>query len=246
MNCRKRGGMAAWRRPRRDRPDKKHAPEVYRGETDYPTIAVDVSGISGGVMITDTVPPGWTVLDAGGGVTFTVGSTTYITWEVGYSTTFDIVLLTPSDTMTGCAACGTQMMNTVAAWGTDCQDCARTASASASTYIQCDDGITSDKQVSAPLAPCSDDTFTYTNTYVFGNSFTVTPTWGGLFFTETLLHQTYVTGTAAVWVSNGPLSCAATFSESTAVACWSSPTSARRAPSTCPARRYRSTTRRGS
>ena len=195
---------------------KTMPPEVYRGETITATIAVDVSGISGGVMITDTVPPGWTVLDAGGGVTFTVGSTTYITWEVGYSTTFDIVLLTPSDTMTGCAACGTQMMNTVAAWGTDCQDCARTASASASTYIQCDDGITSDKQVSAPLAPCSDDTFTYTNTYVFGNSFTVTPTWGGLFFTETLLHQTYVTGTAAVWVSNGPLSCAATFSESTA------------------------------
>ena len=190
--------------------------EVYRGETVTATIAVDVNGISGTVIVTDTVPPGWTVIDAAGGAIFTVGSTTYITWEVGISTTFDIVLLTPSDTITGCAACGTQMTNVVAAWGTDCQDCVRTASASASTYIQCDDGITSNKQVSAPLVSCSEDTFTYTNTYIFGNSFTVTPTWGGLIFTETLEYQTYVTGTAAIWISYGPLSCAATFSESMA------------------------------
>ncbi|MFP4345119.1 MAG: family 16 glycoside hydrolase, partial [Anaerolineales bacterium] len=187
--------------------------EVYRGQTVTATIDVDLTGISGTVQITDTVPDGWTVVDADGGSVFTVSPTTYITWAVGLSTTFSVVLLTPDDSPTGCTACGTEMTNLVAAWGADCQDCVRTASASASTYIQCDDGVSSAKAVSAPLVPCSDETYTYTNTYTFGSAFVVTPTWGGLVFTETLPYQTYVTGTAAVWVSDGLSSCAATFSE---------------------------------
>ncbi|MBN1180575.1 MAG: hypothetical protein JXD18_15305, partial [Anaerolineae bacterium] len=190
--------------------------EVYRGETVTATISVDLSGISGTTTITDTIPEGWTVVDAGGGASFAISDTTYITWEVTASSAFTVVLLTPGDTITGCEACGMQMTNVVASVGFDCQGCVRTANASASTYVQCDDGVSSAKEVSAPLVPCSDDTYTYTNTYTFGSSFVFTPTWGGLAFTETLPHQTYVSGTAEIWISNGPLSCTATFSESTA------------------------------
>ncbi|MDX9955651.1 MAG: hypothetical protein RBT75_16240, partial [Anaerolineae bacterium] len=189
--------------------------EIYRGETVTTTISVDMTGITGTTIITDTIPDEWTVLDADGGTVFTIGATTYITWETDTSTTFTVILLSPNDTITGCETCGTLMTNAVATWGTDCQNCLREATASASTYIQCNDGIVSDKQVSSPIAPCSEESFTYTNTTVFGSTFMVTPTWGGLVFTETLPYQTYVTGTAEIWVSNGPLSCTATFSEST-------------------------------
>ena len=192
---------------------KSMPPEVYRGQTVTATINVDITGISGTVIVTDTVPPGWTVIDTGGGVSFTVGGTTYITWELSASTTLTVVLLTPDSNAGGCAYCGTQMTNVVAALGTDCQNCARQATANASVYIQCDEGVSSDKQVSAPLVPCSDETFAYTNTYSFASSWTVTPAWGGLLFTETLPYQTYVSGTAWVWVSNGATGCLATFSE---------------------------------
>ncbi|HOU15087.1 MAG TPA: hypothetical protein PKZ84_18410 [Anaerolineae bacterium] len=187
--------------------------QVYRGDQVNATITVNLTGITGGpVVVTDTLPAGWTVVDADGGNVFTVGGTTYITWEVTASSTFNVVLDTPAATPDGCSGCGFSTSNLVAAYGTDCQDCARTATAEAVVYVECDDGIVSDKQVSAPLAVCSDRTFIYTNTYSFGDTFIVTPTWGGLIFTESLVYsQTYATGTARVLVSAGATSCDANF-----------------------------------
>ncbi|HEY75553.1 MAG TPA: DUF11 domain-containing protein [Thermoflexia bacterium] len=193
---------------------KENVPgEIYLGEVVSPVITVDAANL-GSLVVTDTLPPGWSVLDADGGSVFTIGTTTYITWLVPGTTTTRLypVLQSPITDTTGCTYCGTQAVNTVEVRGADCQDCDHAAQATASTYIQCENDLTSrDKQV----APASAETctgFVYTNTYVFASSFAVTPTWQGMVFTDELPHQTYVPGSAGVWLSNGQ-SCAAVFSE---------------------------------
>ncbi|MGB9871378.1 MAG: hypothetical protein ACPLYD_06925, partial [Anaerolineae bacterium] len=191
---------------------KSMPPEVYRGEWVTPTITVNASGIVGSVVVTDQVPAGWSVVDADGGVTFTVGGVTYITWTLSGSAVLNPVFATP-DAATGCAYCGTLATNVVTATASDCQNCLQTATAQASTYLQCKEPVaTTFKQVSAPAETCTDPAFTYTNTYAFADTFIVTPTWQGMVFTETLPYQTYVTDSASVWMSDGALTCTAVFS----------------------------------
>ncbi|MGQ9522774.1 MAG: hypothetical protein ACUVTV_08670, partial [Anaerolineae bacterium] len=187
--------------------------EVYRGETVTATVTVNADGIVGSIVVTDQVPAGWSVVDAAGGVTFTVGGVTYITWTLSGSGTLNPVFATP-DAATGCQYCGTLATNIVTATASDCQNCTQTATASASTYLQCEEPVaTTFKEVSSPAQVCSDPAFVYTNTYAFAGSFTVTPTWQGMIFTETLPYQTYITGSASVWMSDGSITCTAAFSE---------------------------------
>jgi uncharacterized repeat protein (TIGR01451 family)/fimbrial isopeptide formation D2 family protein len=187
--------------------------EVYRGENVTATVAVNASGIVGTVVVTDQVPAGWSVVNAAGGNVFTVGGVTYITWTLTGTATLNPVFATP-DAATGCAYCGTAATNIVTATAVDCQNCRQTATAQATAYLQCEEPVaTTSKQVSAPVETCTDPAFTYTNTYAFADSFTVTPTWQGMIFTETLPYQTYVPGSASVWMSNGVLTCTAVFSE---------------------------------
>jgi len=186
--------------------------EVYRGETVTATVTVNASGIVGTVVVTDQVPAGWSVVDPAGGVTFTVDGVTYITWTLTGTATLNPVFATP-DAATGCAYCGTAATNMVTATAVDCQNCRQTATAQATAYLQCQEPVaTTDKQVSGPAEVCTDPAFTYTNTYTFADSFTVTPTWQGMVFTETLPYQTYVPGSASVWMSNGSVTCTAVFS----------------------------------
>jgi uncharacterized repeat protein (TIGR01451 family) len=188
--------------------------EVYRGENVTATVTVNASGIVGSILVTDQVPAGWSVVDPAGGNVFTVGGVTYITWTLSGSAILTPVFATP-DADTGCAYCGTAATNIVTATASDCQNCRQTAVAQATTYIQCQEPVArSFKQVSAPAETCASPAFTYTNTYTFASSFIVTPTWEGMIFTETLpFFQTYVTGSASVWMSNGALTCTALFSE---------------------------------
>jgi len=194
---------------------KENVPgEIYLGEVVSPVITVDAVNLYGPLVVTDTLPPGWSVLDSDGGNVFTVGATTYITWLVPGTTTTTLypVLQSPITDTTGCTYCGTSAVNTVEVRGTDCQDCDHAAQATASTYIQCENNLTSrDKQV----APASAETctgFVYTNTYAFASSFSVTPTWQGMVFTDEIPYQTYIPGSAGVWISD-TLSCPAVFSE---------------------------------
>jgi hypothetical protein len=174
---------------------------------------VNASGIVGTVVVTDQVPAGWSVVDPAGGVTFTVDGVTYITWTLTGTATLNPVFATP-DATTGCAYCGTAATNIVTATASDCQNCLQTATAQATAYVQCNEPVTKRtlKEVSAPAEVCTDPAFVYTNTYAFADSFIVTPTWQGMIFTETLPYQTYVPGSASVWMSNGVLTCTATFS----------------------------------
>ncbi|MCX7680514.1 MAG: hypothetical protein N2508_00860, partial [Anaerolineae bacterium] len=186
--------------------------EVYRGELVNATITVNADGIVGSIVVTDRVPAGWSVVNADGGNVFTLGGITYITWTLSGSTVLDLVLATP-DALTGCQYCGTAAVNTVTATARDCQNCRQAATAQAVTYVQCEEPVaTTEKQVSGPAQTCTDPAFAYTNTYIFADTFIVTPTWQGMVFTDTLLYQTYVTNSASVRVSDGSITCSATFS----------------------------------
>ena len=191
----------------------KDAPtDVYRGQAITTPITVNANGISGAIVVTDQVPAGAIVLDAGGGVTFTLGGATYISWTLGGSAVLTPVFVVPTNAAS-CAACGSAFTNIVTATARDCQNCQQTATAQSTTYIQCNDaGAQSAKLVSSPAPVCSSPAFTHTNIYTFAGSFVVTPTWGGLIFTETLVNQAYVSGTAQVWASDGVTACAASFS----------------------------------
>lgn len=187
--------------------------EVYRGQLITATIAVSGNGIVGSIVVTDQVPAGLVVVDASGGITFTQGGNTYITWTVTGSAVLTPVFAVP-DAPAGCGLCGLAIVNTVTARAVDCQNCQQTATAQAVTYIQCDEPeVTGTKLTSGPAEICAASSITLTNVYTFGSSFNVTPTWGSLIFTESLTNLTYTLGSASVWVSNGPVSCAATFSE---------------------------------
>jgi uncharacterized repeat protein (TIGR01451 family) len=113
-----------------------------------------------------------------------------------------------------CVCCGLIAANTLQATASDCQTCTVTESDSEETAIQCEEILNShDKEVS-PASAEACTTRTYTSTYVFGSSFIVTPTWQGMVYTDTLLNQSYVTGSAGILLYNGSLTCTAAFSES--------------------------------
>ncbi len=186
--------------------------EVYREQPIPAIISVSANGISGTIVVTDQVPAGLIVLDPAGGLTSTLGGNTYITWVITGSTVLTPVFAVPTGTA-GCPACGQAFTNVVTATMVDCRNCQQTATAQATTHVQCTDGLVDGRKwVSAPAPVCSSPAFTYTNVYTFANSFVVTPTWSGLIFTEALPYQSYVSGTASVFVSNGATSCAAAFS----------------------------------
>ncbi len=193
---------------------KTMPPAIYRGQVITSIVTVNANGIVGSIVVTDQAPAGLVVLDPAGGVTFTQGANTFITWTLSGS-----AVLTPVfavvDAPQGCALCGLPVTNIITATASDCQDCLQTATAQATTQIQCDEPeARGSKSVSGPAEVCAASALTFTNVYTFGSAFVVTPTWSSLIFTESLAYQTYTPGSATVWVGNGPVSCTATFSES--------------------------------
>jgi len=101
----------------------------------------------------------------------------------------------------------------VQARATDCNDCEHSADqVSARSYVQCQNSLSSrDKQVAPALAETCTG-FVYTTTYVFAPTFTVTPTWQGMIYTDELPYQAYLPGSAAIQLQDGQ-SCGAVFSE---------------------------------
>ncbi len=192
---------------------KTMPPAIYRGQPITSVVTVNASGITGNIIVTDQAPAGLIVLDPAGGVTVTQGGNTFITWTLSGS-----AVLTPVfaivDAPQGCALCGLPVTNIITATASDCQNCLQTATARATTQIQCDEPeARGSKSVSGPAEVCAASALTFTNVYTFGSAFVVTPTWSSLIFTESLAYQTYTPGLATVWVGNGPISCSATFSE---------------------------------
>ncbi len=148
--------------------------EMYLGEQMTYDLSVTYSGDttcvgnSSAITITDTIPDGFAIVDAGGGSVS--GST--ITWTISptappWSTT--ITLQAPS--YADCEDyCYTTATNTLEATVTDCCGCTLTASDSASIYLECEQLVDSEKTVSSVTGnweKCTE--ITYTNTYVFAD-----------------------------------------------------------------------------
>ena len=94
---------------------------------------------NGTVSVTQTIPAGWDVVDAAGGVITSTGAVTYIVWTAGAGVTaFTPQLASPTAASgSACNYCGNSAVTSVQARANDCQNCSRTASASAITEIQC-------------------------------------------------------------------------------------------------------------
>ncbi|MCS7061955.1 MAG: hypothetical protein RMN25_12440, partial [Anaerolineae bacterium] len=180
--------------------------EIQLGDVVTATIVVQAADVSGTVRVTDIIPPGWSVINPAGGVVTSSAGITQIVWTgvtgTG-TTTFTVVLQSPLTQTNVCALCGTAAVNVVQASAADCQSCAVTASSSATTQIQCNLGIGSQKTV-APASNESCSPYVYTNTFDFPASFPVSATWASMRLTESLANaQAYVTGTLNVLVVNG-------------------------------------------
>jgi len=129
------------------------------------------SGTTGAITVVDTVPAGFTVTGAGGGVWVPGGDGTggTITWTYTPPASLNTTVTFQSPLVDQCETyCNTTFTNSITASGIDCCGCSLSASDSETTAIECAEGVTSDKTSSSPTERCSDTT--YTNTYNFSAS----------------------------------------------------------------------------
>jgi len=126
------------------------------------------TGTTGDITVVDTIPDGFSVTDADGGIWVDDGSGTggTITWTYTPPASFSRTIILQSPDETECETyCNTIYVNSVTASGTDCCGCALNASSSETTAIECEEGVDSEKTATTPTERC--DTSTYTNTYIF-------------------------------------------------------------------------------
>ncbi|MBU7009885.1 MAG: DUF11 domain-containing protein [Theionarchaea archaeon] len=187
--------------------------EAYLGEQVTYTLSVTYTGDpvcvqnSSNITIVDTIPNGFTVVNSGGGAI--IGTT--IQWTILPTATpwsTNIVLQVPSYAQ--CELyCYTSAVNTLDATVTDCCGCVLTASATASTYLECEQLVDSEKTVASVPGnweKCTE--LTYTNTYVFAdNALLDTESWNSMVFYEEMANNQEYVSTQPVTITdnNNPL-----------------------------------------
>lgn len=117
------------------------------------------------IVVVDTIPDGFSIIDAGGG---DISGNT-ITWTVAPSVGLTTSIILQSPTYDDCEYCYTTAINTVTATVTDCCGCARTSSASQSTILECSETVTSSKTVSSDFNFQKCTPLKYTNSFSFPN-----------------------------------------------------------------------------
>ncbi len=181
--------------------------EIELGDPITVPVNVNASNITGFVVVTDTIPTGWSVLDADGGEISSNGVVTFVVWNnvPGDSiTNFTLVLQSPQENEDNtCEFCGLSAQNQVVARALDCQNCTQSASSQSSTEIQCALNVASAKVV-APASQETCSTYVYTNTYTFASEFDPLADWSSMSLTETLANaQELVPGTVIAYVISG-------------------------------------------
>jgi uncharacterized repeat protein (TIGR01451 family) len=129
------------------------------------------TGSTGNVTVVDTVPDGFTVVDAGGGVWIPGGGGTggTITWTYTPPASLNTSVTLQSPDRSQCETyCYTTFENSVTAAVTDCCDCALNASDSQTTAIECEELVDSEK-TAVPAAGIRCDNIQYTNAYIFAD-----------------------------------------------------------------------------
>jgi len=124
------------------------------------------------VTVVDTIPDGFTVTDAGGGIWVPGGGGTggTITWTYTPPAELDTSITLQSPDRTQCEAyCFTMFQNSISATGTDCCGCDLSATDSDSSAIECEEAVDSQKSAS-PVTNERCTNVQYTNTYDFTGS----------------------------------------------------------------------------
>ncbi len=127
------------------------------------------SGTAGVFTVVDTIPDGFTVIDAGGGLYVPGGGGTggTITWTYTPPAALNTSIIIQLPDRSQCESyCFTLFTNSVTVGGTDCCGCALSESASQTTAIECEELVDSNKTVTPSIGiRCTN--FEYTNTYDF-------------------------------------------------------------------------------
>jgi uncharacterized repeat protein (TIGR01451 family) len=128
-----------------------------------------LGGTPSAMTVVDSVPNGFTVADAGGGIWAAGGDGTggTITWSYTPPATLNTAITLQAPDRSQCEAfCFTTFDNSVTASGTDCCGCPLTASATQTSAIECEEAVDSEK-TAAPTTGERCDTIQYTNSYDF-------------------------------------------------------------------------------
>jgi uncharacterized repeat protein (TIGR01451 family) len=161
-------------------------------------LSCGTGGSSGTITVVDTVPNGFSLLDAGGGtwVPGAGGTGGTITWTYTPPATLSTTIVLQSPLRTECETyCYTTFSNTVTASMTDCCSCTLSATASQDSAIECEEFVDAVK-TAVPLPGVRCDTVEYTNSFNFGSAGVLLNT---LVFTEQAeLQQQYVPGSLTV------------------------------------------------
>ena len=181
----------------------------YTITSSYSGVTSCGGGATGNVMVVDTIPDGFTVVDVGGGAwTPGVGGTGgEIVWSYDPSSSLDTDITLQSPGVSDCETyCYTTFTNTVSATVTDCCDCDLSATASQTTAIECEPAdVSSDKSV-IPITTERCDILSYTNVYTFGA--TSSALLSDLTLTEHAEQgQTYVANSLTVSLGGSSQSC---------------------------------------
>ena len=122
------------------------------------------AGSTGIVTVTDDVPDGFIVVDAGGGTLLPSGDIEW-TFDPAVDPNFatSVILEVPTD----CGFCYNEFDNVLTAVATDCCGCQISATATAHMVIECDLDVTSELVVSPASIERCGDSVTFTDTHVF-------------------------------------------------------------------------------
>jgi len=159
------------------------------------------------ITVVDTIPAGFTVVDAGGGTWVPGGGGTggTITWTYTPPATLNTSITLQAPDRSQCETyCFTTFTNSATASGTDCCGCPLSTSASQSSAIECEEQVDSEKTVTpTPGIRCNE--LTYTNTYTFTPGASVNLQ--NLEFDDHAENQQrYVSGSLVVTLDGGPVS----------------------------------------
>jgi len=147
--------------------------QMYLGESITYNITASYTGpmscgnsSASNIVVVDTIPSGFSIINAGGG---SVSGNT-ITWTVTPALGLNTSITLQSPTYSDCEYCYTTATNDVTATVTDCCGCVRTASSSQSTVLECSETVSSNKYVSSNhnFEKCT--SIKYTNEFNFSDA----------------------------------------------------------------------------
>ncbi|MCK4760807.1 MAG: DUF11 domain-containing protein [Candidatus Aminicenantes bacterium] len=179
------------------------------------------SGSPGLITVVDTIPAGFTVVNAGSGTydasalpTGDGASGGTVTWTYTPPATLNTNIIIQAPDRSQCdTACFTYFTNSVTAGGADCCGCAMNASASQTGAIECEEVVNSNK-TAAPATAERCNNVQYTNTYDFLAGATMTL--DTLVFDEHAENQqAYVGGSLSVFYDGGDITACVAVTDTT-------------------------------